>query len=409
MRTIRAGLLLIILSLLLSGCSGGQPGSSRPVGPSLLQPDDIQLSAAEREELELGLRPPAEFSKLLAAPAEVIDGQTLNPKIQFMLSRARTAPAPDLAQMLERFDSEEKRARIRADTDRRWTLRTALSPEMAKVEDLQLPARGGALPARVYHPANLGSEPAPVLLYFHGGGFVFASIAAVDRMLRLIANEARVIVVSVDYRLAPEHPFPAPQDDAEDAFIWLRAHAAQLGGDPQLLGVGGDSAGGQLALSVALRQRAAAQPMPLQLLLYYPAVTLEQDDRSYALFVNGYGLEQGFVDAVSQLAFPRPQDRIVAHAWALREADLRCMPASIVVTAGFDPLRDQARRLATRLEADGVAVTYLNYPTLTHSFLNWSGLIEDAAFAARQTAQLFGTTIRSRVAVATPCAVHSSP
>lgn len=390
--------------LLLSCDRAGLADPAVATPPSLLSPADIELTRAEREELRAGLKPEAWFAERLRTPREAVDGQRLNAKVQFLLEKARAAGAESKQEVLSQFDTAEERASVREAADRRWTVRTAISAEMAQVEDRAVPGRGGTIPVRIYRPDSGGDGPLPVLVYYHGGGFVFSSVEAVDRLVRLIANEADAVVVSVDYRLAPEHPFPAPQDDAEDAFLWVREHAAEFGGDPARIGVGGDSAGGQLALAVSLRQRAANRPMPLYQLLYYPAVTLEQGDRSYQLFGQGYGLDLGFIDAVVELAFPDPAARTAPATWALGEADLSGMPASIVVTAGYDPLRDQGRRLAARLESDGVSATYLNYASLTHSFLNWSGVIEEAALAARQTAALFGTAIRSRPAVSTAAA-----
>lgn len=390
---------VLCTAILLIGC-GHPPPATAP--PTLLTPADIELTRAEREELQTGLRPEAWFAERLRTPREIVDGQRLNAKIQFLLEKTRGDGPQSKQDMLAGFDTPDKRAAVRAAADRRWTVRTAISADMAHVEDREIPGRGGAIPLRIYRPDTGDDGPLPVLVYYHGGGFVFSSIRAVDRLVRLIADEAGVIVVSVDYRLAPEHPFPAPQDDAEDAFAWTRAHAAEFGGDPARVAVGGDSAGGQLALAVSLRQRAAQRPLPLYQLLYYPAVTLAQGDRSYELYGEGYGLDLGFIDAVTELAFPDPAARTAPATWALDEPDLRGLPATLVVTAGHDPLRDQGRRLAARLERDSVSVAYLNYPSLTHSFLNWSGVIEDAASAARQTAAVFGTAVRSRLALPPP-------
>ncbi len=372
-----------------------------PADPPILSPDDVTLTAAEKAELKTGLQPDSWFAERLHGPRIRIDGQRLDAKLQFLKDMAGDEKPEREDDLLAAFDTPQERAAMRADTDRRWTIRSAITANMA-VEDRTIPGRGGAIPVRIYRPKTDEDGPLPVLVYYHGGGFVFASIRAVDRQVRLIANEARAIVVSVDYRLAPEHPFPAPQNDAEDAFLWVRANAASLGGDPERIGVGGDSAGGHLALVTSLRQRAAGRPGPLFQLLYYPAVTLEQADRSYALFGEGYGLDLGFINAVTKLAFPDPASWKAPATWALAEPSLAGMPATIVATAGYDPLRDQGRKLAEKLEKDGVSVVYLNYASLTHSFLNWSGVIEDANSAARETASLFGQAIRSRRISAPP-------
>ncbi len=370
----------------------GQP----PAKPSVLSPPDMQLTPAEREELTLGQRPESWFATQLKGPREVVDGQRLNAKLQFLMERTRKAGPPETREaVLAEFDTPEKRAKIRASVDRRWAMRTQVTQEMASVEDRMIPGRDGSVPVRIYRPA--GAEgPLPVLVYYHGGGFVFASVKAIDRVVRLIANEAKVVVVSVDYRLAPEHPYPAAHDDAEDAFRWAAANAASFGGDPARMAVGGDSAGGNLALSTSLRAAKGDGPKPLYQLLYYPAVGLGQDEASYDLFDEGYSLDRGFMEAVTQLTFPKPADRVAKDAEILSNASLAGMPATIVVTAGFDPLRDQGRRLARRLQADGVGAVYLNYDSLTHSFLNWSGVVEEAEAAARETAAVLGRGLRSR-------------
>lgn len=361
-----------------------------------LSPTDIELTAAERQAVALGQRPDTSFESELQGPREVIDGQTLNSKLQFILEHERAAATPEAFEA-ERaaFASAQGRAEARAATDRRWRIHTLITPDMARVEDRTIPGRAGnQIPVRIYTPATETSEPLPVLVYYHGGGFIFASVEAVDRLVRLIANEARVIVVSVEYRLAPEHPYPAAHDDAEDAFLWVRANAANFGGDPARVSAGGDSAGGHLATVTAQRLIGANQAPPHTLLLYYPALTMATDDRSYELFGNGYGLDLPFVQAVIEMEFPDATMRASAEGSPLNAASLAGMPPTILITAGFDPLRDQGKRFADRLQAEGGNVTYRNYASLTHSFLNWSGSIEDAATAARETAHLHRDLVR---------------
>lgn len=386
----------LVLSLVLVAANAASAQT-----PDILNPPDITLTSAERAELTVGQNPESWFAGRLQGPREVVDGETLNAKLQYLFERSRAAPAETAEAERRAFATPEGRAAIRAAADRRWTVRTALSAPMASVDDRMILGRGGEIHVRVYRPVTAATGPLPVLVYYHGGGFVFSSVKAVDRMTRLMANEADAIVVSVDYRLAPEHPYPAAHDDAEDAFLWVRANAAALGGDPDMVAVGGDSAGGHLAAVTSLRQIAAGKPVPAYLLLYYPALSLGQDERSYGLFDQGYGLDRAFMEAVTDMAFPDPAGRSTVEAAPVTAPSLQGMPATLVVTAGFDPIRDQGRRFARRLEADGVSVLYLNYGGLTHSFLNWSGVIEEADGAARQTAALFGQAIRSRKAALT--------
>lgn len=365
--------------------------------PSLLTPPDLPLTVAEKQQLGLAALPDAAFIAKLRMPQERVDGNLLNPKVQYILEMARASHDPKAAAAeLAAFTTAEGRAVIRPAVDRHWIMRTSLSAEMVAVEDRQIDGRQGhRIPVRVYRPQMTEPGPLPVLVYYHGGGFIFSSIAAVDRVVRLIANEARMIVVSVDYRLAPEHPFPAAHDDAEDAFAWTLAQAASLGGDPARVAVGGDSAGGHLAAVTALRRVRAGLPAPALQMLYYPAVTLQPGEGSYRRFGDGYGLDIPFMEAVGAMTFPDPATRTLPDASPLEAPSLKGLPPAIIVTAGYDPLRDQARRYADRLRQEQVAVTYLNYGGLTHSFLNWSGVIGEADRAARQTAALLGQSIRS--------------
>lgn len=369
-------------------------GCSQPSSPQLTPPD-IQLTPEERQAVALGQRPESWFVARLQGPRETVDGQTLNAKLQFLFERERAAATPEAFEA-ERaaFATADGRAAARAATDRRWRIHSLLTPEMRQVEDRAIAGRDGDIPVRIYVPDVQEAASLPVLVYYHGGGFIFSSIEAVDRLVRLIANEARVIVVSVDYRLAPEHPYPAAHDDAEDAFLWARDNAASFGGDPARVSAGGDSAGGHLATVTALRMTRAGRTPPLTLLLYYPALTMATDDRSYELFGRGYGLDLPFVQAVIEMEFPNADMRAGPEGSPLNAGSLRDMPPAIVVTAGFDPLRDQGRRFAERLNGEGVSATYRNYPSLAHSFLNWSGTIEDAADAARETARLHGDMVR---------------
>ncbi|MBL8267999.1 alpha/beta hydrolase [Steroidobacter sp.] len=379
----------VLVAILLSACS------SQPADPP-----DLQLTTQERETLAAARQPESWFVSHLKGPREKVDGDLLNPKMQYVLETfSRPSSTPE-AEQEERaaFATEEGRRAARASVDRRWTINAKLTADMASVEDRRIPGRDAEIPVRIYRPKSAGEGTLPVLVYFHGGGYIFGSIAAVDRQVRLIANEAEVIVVSVDYRLAPEHPYPAPQNDAEDAYLWVRDNAASFGGDVARIGVGGDSAGGQLATVISYRQLQAKRPLPLYQLLYYPAVHTRQNDRSYELFGVGYGLDRSFVDLVVAMAFPDPAVRDGDDAIPFNATSLAGMPATILAAAGYDPLRSSGRALARKLEKDGVSVIYLNFSSLTHSFLNWSGVIDDADKAATLTARLFGQAIRSRAA-----------
>jgi acetyl esterase len=351
---------------------------------------------AETQAVQALGQPESWFVKQLSGKRVTVDGQTLDPKIQYVLALG-TAPKNSAGPPADPGASVQGRAALRAAVDRSWTFRTKVSAPMAKVVDREVPGRGGAIPIRIYTPAG-AAGPLPVLVYFHGGGWLTGSIAGSDRAVRLIANEARVVVVSVQYRLAPEHPYPAAWDDAEDAFAWVAGQAAGLGGDPAMIAVGGDSAGGNLAVSVSRRRIAAGQVPPLFQLLYYPAVDLARDYPSWRLFGRGYGLDVDYADYVLPRVFPG-QNIAQPDISPIRAWSLEGMPATILATAGFDILRDAGRAYAKRLERAGVSVLYLNYASLNHSFLQASGVVDAAAAAATDTARIFGAAIRSRAAI----------
>ncbi|HTU13361.1 MAG TPA: alpha/beta hydrolase [Allosphingosinicella sp.] len=321
----------------------------------------------------------------------VVDGQSLDPALHALLLQEQAAARAAPAVPGDPGATAEGRAAARAAFDRRWASRTIASADMAWVRDLAATGRGGAIPVRVYRPSVEG--PLPVIVYYHGGGWILGGLDGADGAVRLIANEARAIVVSVGYRLAPEHPYPAAWDDAEDAFAWVEGQAAAWGGDPARIAVGGDSAGGNLAVTTSLRRLAAGRRAPVAQLLYYPAVDMGRDYPSWRLFGEGFGLDRSFADYVMPRVFPAGNqggpEGSPLHARAAGP-----VPPTVLAIAGFDILRDPADAYAARLARDGVRVTRLLYPGLTHGFLQLSGPVPEAARAAREPARRLGELVR---------------
>ncbi|MFI8975652.1 alpha/beta hydrolase [Nocardia asteroides] len=241
------------------------------------------------------------------------------------------------------------------------------------VEPLRIPTRTGTVGARLYRHGRSG--PAPALLYLHGGGFVLGTLDGVDELCRAVAARSGWTVLSLDYRLAPEHPYPAALEDTIDAFAWLHEQAAALGIDPRMIAVGGDSAGGNLAAALCLAQQAAGRPLPTAQVLAYPAV----DDRftrdSWTEFADAPLL--GAADArwcYTQYVGadrPEPADPLAAP---LRAESLRGMPPALVLTAEVDPIRDDAEAYAARLADDGVPVTAIRYDGVFHGFFTEVGV-----------------------------------
>ncbi|MBK5205070.1 MAG: alpha/beta hydrolase [Polaromonas sp.] len=250
-------------------------------------------------------------------------------------------------------------------------------PALARVEDFSIPARDGqALPARLYAPS---AERLPVLLYFHGGGFTIGSIATHDVLCRQLSHLAGCAVVSVDYRLAPEHKFPTAANDAWDALRWLAAHAASQGLDAARLAVGGDSAGGTLAAMCAVLARDADLPLALQL-LFYPGCAAHQDTPSYHKFASGFLLEEADISWFFGHYMRSPADRDNWRFAPLNAPDVEGVAPAWLGLAECDPLVDEGVMYGDKLRAAGVSVDLEIYRGVTHEFVKMGRVIP----AARQ-------------------------
>ncbi|HEX4979949.1 MAG TPA: alpha/beta hydrolase [Acidimicrobiales bacterium] len=252
--------------------------------------------------------------------------------------------------------------------------------EVARVDDIEIPGPAGAIPARVYVPSD--GAALPVVAYFHGGGWVLGGIESHDGSCRTLANVSGAIVVSVDYRLAPEHAFPAAVDDCWAATQWIAAHAADLGGDPARLAVAGDSAGGNLAAVVALMARDAGAPALRGQLLVYPVTDATMSHPSIDSNGEGYFLTKADMEwFYGHYAPERPED------WRLSPllADVAGVAPAMVLTAEFDPLRDEGEAYGKRLEAAGVPVEVVRKDGLIHGFFGMGANV-DAARAAMEQA-----------------------
>jgi acetyl esterase len=246
---------------------------------------------------------------------------------------------------------------------------SGLKPEaVAKVEDRLIPGPGGQIPVRFYRPQ--GRAPFPVLVFFHGGGFVIGSIELYDEFCRALTNAACCIVISVGYRLAPEHKFPAAVEDCYAATKWVAVNAKAIGGDSMRIAVGGDSAGGNLAAVVALMARdKGTVPLVLQLLMY-PATNLAHDTLSAQENANDYFLTRDDMFWFRSLYLNSDADRNNPYASPLRAQDLHWLPPALVITAEYDPLRDEGEGYATRLREAGVTTTCTRYNGMIHLFLS---------------------------------------
>jgi acetyl esterase len=258
-------------------------------------------------------------------------------------------------------------------------------PELQSVAPLSIPAPHGAIPARVYRPMKLRDRDglAPCLVFFHGGGFVIGNLDSHDVVCRKLAHEGELVVISVDYRLAPEHKFPAAVDDAITATAWISDNASTLGIDAARLCVGGDSAGGNLAAVTALMARDRNGPELAGQLLLYPVIAPDFDTESYRLFGRGYYNPKPAMQWYWDCYVPSADDRLHPYAAPLR-ADLVGMPHAVLVIAGHDPLRDEGLSFGAALEAAGVPIVQLRYDGGIHGFMTMPML--DLAHRARKDA-----------------------
>lgn len=380
---------ILMFTVLSSGCSHADQKQKA-----------FQPTAKEQKELQFYQQSEQWFTQHLKHPPIIVDGQHLNPKTQYMMEQmGDTGRLQTVLELL--FKTSMGRKYLRNQVDRQWNLYTKITKPMQKTIDFSVLGRTGhKIPVRVYIPQlTTQVDKLPVLVYAHGGGYLFASIQALDRAVQLMANEAKVIVISIDYRLAPEYAYPVASDDGEDVFLWAKQHVTQFGGDRQRIAFGGDSAGGHIAINVAQRQLAAGKQPPKMLLLYYPATGWPFDDRSYKLFAKGYGLDASFFEYLLTKVFPGKSLKTThpdEYMNPIQSKNLKDMPPTILATAGFDILRDSGAKFAKKLQADQVPITYLNYPSLAHSFLQFSGIIPDADKAATETSKLFGQKIRQK-------------
>ncbi len=306
---------------------------------------------------------PNQWQRRLAGKPVVVDGATLDPGLQLLLSLRRRRgdqPLPALAPV-------DARKRTRRDA----AGATAEPVPVGEITDLTIPGAAGPLPARHYAPPGGGSGP--LLVFFHGGGFVLGDVDTHDQPCRILCREAGVHVLSVGYRLAPEDPFPAAPEDAWAAVLWAASNAGRLGADPSRLAVGGDSAGGTLSAVVAQRSvREGGPKLALQLLLY-PGVDRTTPYRSLDLFADGFFLTREEIGWF-HLNYSSGVDLADPRISPLRADDLRGMAPALVVTAGFDPLRDEGEAYAKALADAGVDVRLRREATLIHGFVNMTDL-----------------------------------
>ncbi len=310
--------------------------------------------------------PPKAQVKLSRKPPVRVDGLTLDPEVQLSLAMMERQGLV----ALETLPVEQVREITRA----QGLLYGGPGVEVGSVRDITIDGADGPLAARHYVPDEDGG-PHPLLVYYHGGGWVICDLDTHDALCRLICKHAGVQVLAVDYRLAPEHPFPAAIDDARAALRWAYENAESLGADPELIAVGGDSAGGNLATVVCQVAARDGGPAPAFQLLIYPATDSVEIRRSRELFAEGFFLTKALMDwFAAQYVGSQEVDPADPRISPLRADDLSGLAPAFIVTAGFDPLRDEGEAYAEALRAAGTPVVLRRFAGEIHGFVNAVGV-----------------------------------
>jgi acetyl esterase len=319
----------------------------------------------------------ATFKTLLGLPSAVVrrlagrpvlhDGQVLDPETQWMLRIERLAREPEVATL----PVEDGRRALR-----RQTRMVGGRQPIGETVDLEVPTPAGPMRARLYTPRSLVGADAesPLLVFIHGGGMMYGDLESHDPTCRLLAERADVRVLALDYRLAPEHRYPAAVDDCWAGYQWAVEHTDELGADPDRIAVGGDSAGGMLSAITALKAAEAGVPCAFQLLVY-PATDFHEKSESRRAFGEGYYLTEAFMDLAENSYLAPTDDRRDPYVSVLHTEKIpEGLAPAFVVTAGFDPLRDEGEAYARMLHDAGIAVELKRYPGFIHGFFNIVGV-----------------------------------
>jgi acetyl esterase len=315
--------------------------------------------------------PDATLRPLVASRLREVDGQVLEPQIALLLQMMDKLKIPTVDQMPL---AEGRRSMVE-----QAGILSAPSNPMQQVETVHATTDVGVVPIRVYTPQQVPSL-APALVYYHGGGWVIGNLDSHDSVCRYLADKVKCVVFSVDYRLAPEHRFPAALDDSLAAYRWVQQQASAFAIDPKRVAVGGDSAGGNLAALVCQLLSAETLNQPCFQLLVYPATDATRSFASHHLFSSGYVLTESlmkwFLD--QYLDGHDPKDPRISPLYC---ENFRGLPPATVVTAGFDPLRDEGKAYADKLREAQVPVSYRCHTGLIHSFLGMNGYVRAARIA----------------------------
>lgn len=300
---------------------------------------------------------------------------------QAILDAMENADGPSV---FETRDPAEARRLYAAGTD----LFAPKTPNLKAVENRTVPGMPVDVPVRIYTPeAEPGANGLPILFFLHGGGWVFGDLDTHDALCRLLAHQAGCLLVSVDYRLAPEHKFPAGLDDGMAALDWVSANAASIGGDASRLAIGGDSAGGNLAAAACQVARDKGGPDIIFQLLVYPALDFTADMTAPRSNGAGFGLSDSAIAWMRDCYLNDPFDATDSRTSPAMARDLSGLPPALIQTAEFDPLHDEGKAYAEALRAAGGTAVHINYPGMIHGFMRMGALVDDSAVAIDDAAK----------------------
>lgn len=319
--------------------------------------------------------------------------KAVHPDVEAIIAAGRAAGA----QPFEAMTVADARA---AHAARRTTHQLVPQPVSMR-RDIGVEGPGGAITLRVYRPEGVAADVVlPCLVFIHGGGWILGSLETHDGLCCHLANGAACCVISVDYRLAPEHPFPAAVDDCIAAYRAIVADAESLGVDATRIAVGGDSAGGNLAAVLALLGRDGAIPAPIQQTLLYPVVDIDRELIDYIPNLPGMVISGATMVHFRDHYTPDKADRADWRASPLKAKSLAGLPPALVITCGHDPLEDEGRAYATRMEAEGVRVTHLHFSDQTHGVATMTKVVPTAVsildFVAANLREFFAESVGQR-------------
>ena len=316
-------------------------------------PDSGTMKRADKDMLRV-------LETMSALGAKPIESRTVE--------EARTQPSP----------GDAVKAILKADGKDPAALMAAMK---VSKKDMTYPTAGGTQPVRIYTPEGAASGPMPVIVYYHGGGWVIATIDTYEASAMALAKKANAIVVSVEYRHAPENKFPAAHEDSFAAYKWVLANAAQFGGNAAKVAVAGESAGGNLAVNVAIMARDGNVQAPLYMLLVYPVVGTDMTTASYIADQNAMPLSEGAMGWFFDKTLAKPEDAKNPMLNLATMANLKGLPPATVINAEIDPLLSDGTLLAEKLKAADVKTTHVTYKGVTHEFFGLDAVVADAKAA----------------------------